>query len=67
MQMQAEKMFRVSELAALLGVKEATIRKWVQLRKIAYVKLNGCAVRIAESEVRRLIADGHVAARPERP
>lgn len=66
MEMQVEKMRRVSEVASLLSVKEPTLRKWLLLRKIAYCKLSGGAVRIAESEIARLLAAGHVPAREVR-
>lgn len=66
MQMQLEKMLRVRDAADMLAVRETTVRKWMLLRKIAYCKLNGGAVRIAQSEVERLLADGHVPAREAR-
>ncbi len=47
----------VGEVARRLGVKEATVRRWVFLRRITYVKV-GSAVRIPEMEIRRIIAEG---------
>ena len=54
-----EKLLTVPETATTLGVKEKTIRRWILLRKVTYVKL-GSAVRIPQSEVSRLIEEGTV-------
>jgi excisionase family DNA binding protein len=50
------KMYRVSEAAEALGVKESTIRKWILLRKVGYSKLAGGAVRIPQRELERVIS-----------
>ena len=55
----SEKLLTVSETAITLGVKEKTIRRWILLRKVTYVKL-GAAVRIPQSEISRLIEAGTV-------
>lgn len=62
--MEIERYYRVSETAALLSEKEPTLRKWILLRKIPYVKI-GRTVRIPESAIRALLAAGRVPARPE--
>jgi excisionase family DNA binding protein len=52
-------MLTVAECAERLGVKEPTIRLWMAQRKLAYVKLGNqrrSAVRIAESEIDRVIS-----------
>ena len=49
----------VSEVARQLGLKEGTIRRWILLRKIDYIKV-GSAVRIHASEVKRIIQEGRV-------
>lgn len=55
----AEKLLTVPEAATKLGVKERTVRRWVLLRRVTYVKLGSC-VRIPESELARLIDEGTV-------
>lgn len=47
----------VPEVARRLGVKEGTVRRWVLLRRITYVKV-GSAVRIPEIEIKRIIQEG---------
>lgn len=49
----------VSEVARQLGLKEGTIRRWILLRKIDYIKVGG-AVRIHASEIERIIQEGRV-------
>jgi excisionase family DNA binding protein len=58
-------LLRIAQVAERLSLKPSTIRAWVLLRKIAYVKIGG-AVRISEAEVERIIRDGMVPARPDR-
>ncbi len=53
----ADELLTVPEAARLLGVKERTVRRWVLLRRITYVKI-GAAVRIPESEIARIIEEG---------
>jgi excisionase family DNA binding protein len=55
----SENLYSVSETAKKLGVRESTVRNWIMFRQITYVKL-GAEVRIAESEIQRLIAKGTV-------
>ena len=47
-------MLTISEAAAALGIKDATVRAWVSKRKITYVKL-GRLVRIPANEIKALI------------
>lgn len=50
-----ERLFTVDEAAAVTGLRPATIRQWIWLKKIAVVRPGGARlVRIAESEVRRV-------------
>ncbi len=51
--MAIEKLYRLSEAAEALSLKEATLRKWILLRKIKIHKIGG-AVRVPESELRRI-------------
>ncbi len=59
------RLLTVPEAAATLGLKTATIRAWIWMRKIDYVKL-GRSVRLTEQTVRQLIDEGTVPARRER-
>jgi excisionase family DNA binding protein len=45
----------VAEAAEQLSVKEKTVRGWILLRKIRYVKIMGGAVRIPQSAVGEMI------------
>ena len=49
----------VKEVAGTLGLAQITIRTWLGKNKISYVKL-GRSVRIPQSEVDRIVADGTV-------
>jgi excisionase family DNA binding protein len=62
--MAIERQYRISEAAQITGHKECTWRKWILLRKVRVTKI-GASVRIPESELARLIAQGTVPARPE--
>lgn len=61
-----EKLFRLRDAADLLSLKESTLRKWALLKKIRTVRVGSVAVRIPESELARLIAQGEVPAREVR-
>lgn len=50
----------VREAARRLGLRESTIRAWLQKKRLAKVKL-GRAVRIPETEIDRLVREGTVA------
>jgi excisionase family DNA binding protein len=65
MEKKRERLLSIPEFSAPLGVKLATTRRWLLERKISFVKV-GRLVRIPESELDRIIADGTRAARPAR-
>ena len=60
-----ERLLSVPQFSERLGVTVACGRRWLLERKIAHVKV-GRLVRIPESEVDRLLAQGFRAARPGR-
>lgn len=62
---EIEKQYRIAEAADLLGLKEATVRKWILLRRIGYRKIGG-AVRIPAGEIARRLAGNYTPAREER-
>jgi len=47
------------EAAQRLRLKPKTVRRWIFLRKLSYVKV-GASVRIPEAEIRRIIKEGTV-------
>jgi excisionase family DNA binding protein len=55
----ANRMVTVRRAATQFGLKEKTIRRWLALRKIEYIKIGG-AVRISQSEITRIIENGTV-------
>ncbi len=57
-----ERQYRISEAAEMLGLKECTLRKWVLFGRLRITKL-GAAVRIPETELRRIICSGERPAR----
>jgi len=59
----ANRMLSVKQVSTRTGLKVRTIREWMKLRKIAYVRL-GHRVVISEREVARLIQEGTVPALP---
>jgi excisionase family DNA binding protein len=60
-----ERLLTVREAAARTGHKEATWRAWILLRKVPYHKV-GRSIRIAESDLIRLIDESRVPARADR-
>jgi excisionase family DNA binding protein len=52
-----EKKYKVPEAAELLRFKEATVRKWILLQRIAVYRV-GKMVLIPESEIKRILEDG---------
>jgi excisionase family DNA binding protein len=48
----------------ITGLSTVTMYRWIAERRIACVRLGSRALRIPESEIRRLISDGLVPARP---
>ena len=61
-----ERKFTAKEAADALGVTEACVRRWILIRRISSYRV-GRLVRIAESEVRRVLDAGFVPARETRP
>ena len=59
------KLLTTKEVATLLGLSDETVRRWIQTRRIRYVKVGARAVRIGEDEVQRLILQGTVMPRRE--
>jgi len=53
----------VPEVAERLAIKESTVRAWLLLRRLEYVRVGKRSVRIPLSEVTRIIAEGTVPAR----
>ena len=53
----SEILLAVPEAARRLAVTEKTVRKWIMLRKITFVKL-GVEVRVPQSEIDRVIEEG---------
>lgn len=54
-----EKLLTAQEVAERLALKIATIRRMILERRIATVRPSARAVRIPESEVRRIIEAGY--------
>jgi excisionase family DNA binding protein len=61
-----ERKLTAKEAADALGVTEACVRRWVLNRRIAYHRVGGRLVRIGESEIKRILAEGFVPAREVR-
>lgn len=53
-----EKLLTVMEAAAHLSLKPATIRRWIQTRKIDVVRPGARAVRVPESAIAAIIKRG---------
>lgn len=60
--MATGRLFRLSECAERSGHKISTWRAWILLRKVPYYKI-GRSIRVAESDLMRLIDEGRVPAR----
>jgi excisionase family DNA binding protein len=54
MEKHVEKLYRVREVAQMLGFGYSTVRRWIKLGRIRVVRV-GNQYRIPESEVKRLI------------
>jgi excisionase family DNA binding protein len=65
MDTKISKLLTTKEVAALLGLSDETIQRWIQTRRIRYVKVGARAVRIAEEEIQRIILQGTVMPRRE--
>ncbi len=57
-----DRLLSVQDFATELGVTSACIRRWLLMRKIAFVKV-GRLVRIPMREAKRIIERGYVPAR----
>lgn len=57
-----ERLKTIREVAEELGLAMVTVRTWLAQRRLEYVKLGRC-VRIPQSEVERIVAQGTVPAR----
>jgi excisionase family DNA binding protein len=53
-----DRLLKVDEAAAMLGLKPATLYQWAYRRRIPVVKLMGHALRFRESDLQKLIAEG---------
>jgi len=56
----ADELLTVGEAAQRLRLKEKTLRRWIALRKIEFVRAGGRAVRISSVEIDRVIETGRV-------
>jgi excisionase family DNA binding protein len=65
MEQAISKLLTAKQSAILLGLSEETIRRWIQTRRIRYVKVGAKAIRIPEDEIQRIIAEGTVRPRRE--
>lgn len=55
--MTTEKMYKTSEVAELFGVKPATVRVWVEERRIDHVRTPTGRIRISQSEIDRWLKE----------
>jgi excisionase family DNA binding protein len=62
-----EKLLRVEEFAKRLEIKISTARAWLLARRVSKVRVGRRSVRVPESEVARIVGEGFVPARKERP
>lgn len=58
----SEKLMNVRDAAKALSIRESTVRAWLLARRIGHVRVGRRAIRIPESEIQRLIAEGTVPA-----
>jgi len=56
-------LLKVSHAAERLGIAEVTLRKWISDRKVEVVRLTPRAVRVAQAEIERLVADATIPTR----
>jgi excisionase family DNA binding protein len=54
---KAEQLLTIREAALRWRVKDRTVRRWLRLRKVTFVKI-GSLVRIPEGEIDRVIYQG---------
>jgi excisionase family DNA binding protein len=62
-----QQLLRVEEAAELLAVRPSTVRAWLLHRRIGKVRVGRRAVRILAAEVERVITEGLIPAREQRP
>jgi excisionase family DNA binding protein len=60
MKTNIDTLLTVAAAAQQLDVKDVTVRGWILARKIEYVKLLGSSVRIKQSVIDAIIAQGTV-------
>lgn len=58
-----ERLFTIRQGKEITGLATVTLYRWIAERRIGCVRLGGRALRIPESELRRLTTDGFVPAR----
>jgi excisionase family DNA binding protein len=58
--MQMPKLLTITEAAEKLSLKPKTLRTWIGRKRITVVRPGGWTVRIPETEVERIIAEGTV-------
>ena len=63
--MAEQKLKTIAAAASELGLAPITLRTWISKRKISCVRL-GRSLRIQQSEIEKLIAQGTIPALPER-
>lgn len=56
----AEELLTVGEAAQRLRLKEKTLRRWIALRRIEFVRAGARAVRISSAEIDRVVETGRV-------
>ena len=54
---KADQLLTIPEASLRWRVKERTVRRWLRLRKVTFVKV-GSLVRIPEGEIDRVIHEG---------
>jgi excisionase family DNA binding protein len=62
-----QQLLTAAQVAERLSIKESTIRAWLLARRLAAVRVGRRAIRIPASEVQRIIAEGTLRARENRP
>jgi excisionase family DNA binding protein len=62
-----ETLLTAAEFAKRMNIKEATVRSWLLRGKLSKVKVGARLVRIPSTEIGRIMCDGFVPARKERP
>jgi excisionase family DNA binding protein len=60
---ELDRLYTVSETARALGLAEVTIRTWISQRRIEWVRVGERAVRIPQSEIRRIVEAGTIPTR----